>query len=170
MNNKMENNWVYVTFAIVAGVLAGLYIVGKLSRSRQGSNSGNSKIKVTGKDFEDLERKLQNINKKKNVVEFENLPSFSYESLAEWIHSVDLNDIDKETANYGCLIVRSSSELEQFNLDLSKLTDHQKEHIFGALIVNTENKKVFAQRWIICDSLDEDLLGIFGDDNFKILK
>lgn len=166
----MNANWIWTTLAIGAGALVGLYIVGKLSRRRNANNRIEPKIKVSGKTIEDLERKLEARKNPQNLVEFERLPTFSYESLVEWINGVDIQDIDKEAANYGCMIVRSSSELNQFNLDLSKLTEDQKNHIFGAMIVNTVNKNVQAQRWIICDNLDEDLLNIFGEDNLKLLK
>lgn len=165
----MNANWIWTTLAIGVGALVGLYIVGKSSKKRNANNQDEPKIKVSGKTIEDLEQKLEARKSPKNIVKFEFLPTFSYESLVEWINRVDIKDIDKEAANYGCMIVRSSKELEQFNLDLSKLSDTQKDHIFGALIVNTEKQQVLIQRWIIYDSLDEDLLNVFGDDNLKIL-
>lgn len=182
----MEINWIYASLAGVAGVLAGLYIIGKKSRkNHQDDFSSEPKIKVSGKDMKDLERKMRERQTKKerndgdvlpssktnkNEVHFEFLKSFTYEGLAEWINTIDFKDIDKEAANYGCLIVRSSADIDQFNLDVSKLTVEQQGHIFGAMIVNTDTKKVLAQRWIVCDSIDEDLQNIFGEDNIKMLK
>ena len=170
MKKKMEVNWIYVTLAIVAGVLAGLYIVGKRTQKKTKEQITESKIKVSGNDIEDLKNKLKVRQGTKNVVDFECLTKFSYESLVEWINNIDIKDIDKEVANYGCLIVRSSSDLDLFNLDMSKLTTEQQNHILGAIIINTENKKILGQRWIVCDILDNDLLEVFGQDNIKMLK
>lgn len=164
----MSINWIYASAAIIAGTLGGLYIVGKLSQKKQ-QQEEEPKIKIKGKDIEDLEQKLRDRKGIKNIVDFEIVPIFTYESLVEWIKGVDIKDIDKEAANYGCMIVRSSKELDQFNLDLTGLTQDQKENIFGALIVNTENNQVIAQRWFVCE-LDDDLLNVFGNDNIKILK
>lgn len=167
---KMNINWTYFTIAVIAGILGGLYIVGKRSQKKGTIVSESSKIKVSGKDINDLEQKLKKRNPPLNKVPFEFVDLFSYEKLVEWINNSDLKDLNENGSNYGCLIVRSSKEIEQFNLDVSSLSEDQRNHILGAMIVNTENKKIVSSRWIIYDSLDQDLLDVFGDDNLKVLK
>ena len=167
---KMDINWTYFSIAVIAGILGGLYIIGKRAQKKGTNVPVDPKIKVSGNDIDDLEQKLRKRNSPKNKVNFEFAHLFSYEQLVEWINNTDLEDLKENGSNYGCLIVRSSGEIDQFNIDMTSLSEEQKSHLFGAMIVNTENNKIISSRWIVCDSLDQDLLDVFGNDNIKVLK
>lgn len=170
---KMEDlNIPLIIGAVIVGGLIGLYFYGKSLKKKEKSQSGNSNngvIKVSGNDLEDLAENMKDMGFK-NKVNFEFKTVFTYEDLATWINDADLKDAAEEADIYGCLLVRTASEIKKFNIDIESLSEEQKNKVYGALIVDTRNNKLLYQRWIIADSIDEDLSVAFGDDNLIVLK
>lgn len=167
---KMEElNISLVVGAIVVGGLVGLYLYGRRIKKGNKDNSSEGIIKVSGNDYSDL---VDNMKDKglKNKVTFEFVPLFSYENLAKWINEADIKDAEDNYEVYGCLLVRTIKEVDKFNIDLRELSEEQKNHILGAMIINTQNNEIIHQRWIVADDIDGDLKDSFGDNNVIILK
>lgn len=167
---KMEElNISLVVGAIVVGGLVGLYLYGRRIKKGNKDNSSEGVIKVSGNDYSDL---VDNMRDKgfKNKVTFEFVPLFSYEKLVKWINEADIKDAEDNYEVYGCLLVRTIKEVDKFNIDLRELSEEQKNHILGAMIINTKNNEIIHQRWIVADDIDGDLKDSFGDNNVIILK
>lgn len=167
---KMEElNISFVVGAIVVGGLVGLYLYGRRIKKGDKDNSSGEVIKVSGNDYFDL---VDNMRDKglKNKVTFEFFPIFSYENLVKWINEADIKDAEDNYDVYGCLLVRTIKEVDKFNIDLSELSEDQKNHILGIMIINTKNHAIIHQRWIIADDIDNDLKDSLGDNNVIILK
>ena len=165
----MENlHMPIVISTIIIGGLIGLYLYGKRLKKSKKNPSSQPIIKVEGENCNDL------VNKKtkglKNKVSFDSLNILTYETIVTWINEADLKDAQEELDNYGCALVRSVEEIKKFNIDIDSLKDEQKRKLYGAIIINTKTYEVLKQRWIVADSIDDDLLNIFGENNLVILK
>lgn len=160
---KTETSLGKTIVAITIGLLAGLFIIGKLSKNRKGTSGGV--IKVSGKDYPDLVSRLKNKYLKK--VDFKYVDLLHYEDVVEWIKSVEISDsID----DLGCLVVRGANKLGEFNIDTSSLSDTQKESFLALFVINTKTRKVFAEKYYIADALDEDLHSVLGENDSVIIK
>lgn len=160
-----------VVVAAIVGGLVGLYLYGKKMKKKGQTSISPSggKIKVSGNDWNDLVNKMKEKGFK-NKVEFEFLPIFTYENLVTWINEIDLKDAQEDADVYGCLLMRSLKEIDKFNIDIETLTEEQKGNLYGALIVNTKSNEILHQRWIVADSIDDDLSDSFNGNDLIILK
>lgn len=153
-----------------AGGLIGLYFYGNfLKKKGDANNPIPDIIKVAGKDLGDLAKNMKDKGFK-NKVDFEFKTTFTYEDLATWINEADLKDATDNEDVYGCLLVRTMTEINKFNINIDTLTEEQKNNLYGALIIDTRNNELLYQRWIVADSIDEDLSETFGENNLIVLK
>ena len=153
-----------VITAIAVGVLAGLYIVGRVFPKRK-QKDVKPIIKVKGKDYPDLVEKMEREFPKK--VEFKYRAILTYEEIVEWVKGVATRGSDD---NLGCLIIKGSKQLSILNIDTSSLGEDQKEHFLGTFVVNTATKETFAEQYFIVNEIDDDLKSVLGSNDTIVLK
>lgn len=170
---KSPANWGIIT-AVAIGILAGLYIVGKLSRKHPNWNKPSGVTKIKGDNLDDLTAKLSAEHKvsepKKRQVLFNSIDCLSYENIAEWVNSVDMSNLDVERGNFRCVLYRPIDKFDNLQIDISTLSNEQKSKLVGAIVVNIDNDFIVADKWFIAQSLADDVLKLFGDQNTVVLK
>ena len=160
--------------AIALGLLAGLYIVGKLSRRHPNWFKPNNVTKVKGENMDDLMSKLSAKQKDKESVvrrvTFNNIESLSYENIAEWVNSVDMSNLDVERGNFSCVLYRPLDKFDDLKIDISPLSEIQKKQLVGAIVLNTDDNSIIAEKWFIAQTLADDIVELFGGQNTVVLK